>query len=156
PATLGLKVRLDELQRTARSGNVLHVVGFNYATSCNKMQVTETTLYAHPYAHPSPTRATRCALRSFHAASEPRGRAAATATSPRHRRLLGRPCSQGDPTPPILNGDQRHKRLCVAAVSAWAPPRLLDHASSTPLRSAISPNARREPFRWPGGRRPCC
>ena len=51
PATLGLKVRLDELQRAARDGNVLHLARSDSATNCNKLQVAETSLYAHPYAH---------------------------------------------------------------------------------------------------------
>ena len=58
PATLGLKVRLNKLQRTEGNGNVLHVVGFDYAASGSKMQVTETNLFAHPYAHLSLARTT--------------------------------------------------------------------------------------------------
>lgn len=58
PATLGLKVRLYELQRTARDRNMLHEAGFDYATSCNEMQVMETSLYAHSYARAFTMRAT--------------------------------------------------------------------------------------------------
>jgi hypothetical protein len=50
PATLGLKVRLDELQRTASDGKVLQRAGIAFAMSCSKMQVAETSLYAQPYA----------------------------------------------------------------------------------------------------------
>src|SRR5262245_41274951 len=50
PATLGSKVRLDELQLAARSGNVLQRARTAVATNCSKMQLTETSLYAHPYA----------------------------------------------------------------------------------------------------------
>src|SRR5262249_45621177 len=58
PATLGLKVRLDELQRAARNGNVLQRGRTRAATSCSKMQPTETSLYAHPYAHLASAQAT--------------------------------------------------------------------------------------------------
>jgi len=47
---LGIKVRLNELQRTASDGNVLQRGGIAFATSCSQMQVTETSLYAHPHA----------------------------------------------------------------------------------------------------------
>ena len=51
PATLGLKVRLNKLQRTAAAGNVLQVARIVVATNCSEMQLTETSLYAHLYAH---------------------------------------------------------------------------------------------------------
>jgi hypothetical protein len=50
PATLGSKVRLNELQPRASDGNVLQRGGIAFATSCSQMQVTERSLYAHPYA----------------------------------------------------------------------------------------------------------
>jgi hypothetical protein len=64
PATLGLKVRLNKLQRTATDGNVLQRVGIVSATNCSKLQVAETSLYAHPYAHLSPLRTTSDYLRA--------------------------------------------------------------------------------------------
>jgi hypothetical protein len=51
PATLGLKVRLDQLQRAAGDGNVLQMTRFVAATNCSQMHPAETSLYAHLYAH---------------------------------------------------------------------------------------------------------
>jgi hypothetical protein len=47
---LGLKVRPNELQQAAANGNVLPFARIATATSCNTMQGTETSLYAHSYA----------------------------------------------------------------------------------------------------------
>jgi hypothetical protein len=47
PATLGLKVRLDKLRRSAANGNVLKIARFMVATNCSEMQRAETSLYAH-------------------------------------------------------------------------------------------------------------
>src|SRR5262249_17169809 len=57
-ATLGLKVRLHWLDPGGRDGNVLHRGRTAVATSCSKMQLTETSLYAHPYAHLASAQAT--------------------------------------------------------------------------------------------------
>ena len=47
PVTLGLKVRLDDLQRAARNGKILQGVAFQYATSCHNLAPAETSPYAH-------------------------------------------------------------------------------------------------------------
>ena len=54
PATSGLRVRLDELKRAVRNQNVLQLARTVAATSVDKMQVTETSLYVSL----SPMRAT--------------------------------------------------------------------------------------------------
>jgi hypothetical protein len=54
PATLRIKVPLDKLKRTARNGKTLQLAQIAAATNCREMQVVETSLYAHPYAHLSP------------------------------------------------------------------------------------------------------
>jgi hypothetical protein len=46
PATLGLKVPLDELQRTATNGNALQTARIIVATNCSETQRAETSLYA--------------------------------------------------------------------------------------------------------------
>src|SRR2546425_10908985 len=51
PATLGLKVRPELLQRAAGDGNVLQMMRFVAATNCSEMHPAETSLYAHLYAH---------------------------------------------------------------------------------------------------------
>jgi hypothetical protein len=50
PASGGLKVRLDELKRTARSRNVLQLTRIEAATSCSELRRLETILYARSYA----------------------------------------------------------------------------------------------------------
>jgi hypothetical protein len=47
PATLGLKVRLNKLQRAAPDRNMLQIAQFIVATNCSEMQQAETSLYAH-------------------------------------------------------------------------------------------------------------
>jgi hypothetical protein len=47
PATLGLKVRLGDLQRAARNGKILQVGAFSHATNCYKLPTAETSPYAH-------------------------------------------------------------------------------------------------------------
>ena len=47
PATSGLKVRLDELKRTASNRNGLQDTPIGIATNCSKTHLTETNLYAH-------------------------------------------------------------------------------------------------------------
>jgi hypothetical protein len=47
PATLGLKVRVDELQRTARDRKTLQIAPTTDATNCSETHLVETSLYAH-------------------------------------------------------------------------------------------------------------
>ena len=51
PATLGLKVRPNELQRATSDCAKLQFERFEVAARCSEMRPLETSLYAHPYAH---------------------------------------------------------------------------------------------------------
>ena len=57
---LEIKVRPNELRRTAGNGNVLQLARIGTATNCSEMRDVETTLYARSYARSASREATHC------------------------------------------------------------------------------------------------
>ena len=58
PATLGLKVRPNELRQAAINRDVLHFARIRAATNCSKTRDVETSVYARSYARFVPVSAT--------------------------------------------------------------------------------------------------